>query len=78
MGDVYCGEVVYEEGKIEYTVECGGIIGESVKITQESLPLTLCEVQVQGNNSIKENISRISSCKIDLKSSIFSKLNIIF
>ena len=54
MGDVYCGEVVYEAGKTEYKVECGGIIGESVKILQEVKPLTLCEVQVeiQGNNLI--------------------------
>ena len=50
--------MVYEEGKTEYTVECGGIIGDSVKITQYDQYLTLCEVMViQGNNSMKENIS---------------------
>ena len=43
--------MVYEAEKFEYTVECGGIIGESVKITLENQHLALCEVMVQGNNS---------------------------
>ena len=50
--------MVYEAGKTEYTVECGGIIGESVKITQENQYLSLFEVKVvQGNNSMKEKTS---------------------
>ena len=65
--------MVYEAGRNLFTVNCGGIIGESVKITQNNNYLTLCEVVVQGNNSMKVNISSISSCKIDLKSSIIQK-----
>ena len=45
MGDVLCGSVVHKAGETVYEVECGGAIGGGVKIVQNNLPLTLCEVQ---------------------------------
>ena len=43
-----CGSVTYKEGVSVYSVDCGGVQGSVVKITQENNYLTLCEVQVLG------------------------------
>ena len=57
--------MVYEEGKTEYTVECGGIIGDSVKIRQHHQYLSLCEVKViQGNNSMKNKSHEFHRVKL--------------
>ena len=48
VGDVFCGQVVYEAGKDIYEVECGDAVGKAVKVVQNNQYLTLCEVQVIG------------------------------
>ncbi|KAL5249183.1 hypothetical protein ACHWQZ_G018138 [Mnemiopsis leidyi] len=48
VGDVFCGVVNYQVGKVIYEIECGGTVGGYVKVVQNNHPLTLCEVQVIG------------------------------
>jgi len=48
VGDQLCGEVVYFAGQSVYVVECGGKVGDSVRVEQDNNYLTLCEVQVYG------------------------------
>jgi len=55
IGDAYCGEVVYEAGKLKYEVECGNALGGNVKVVQHNKILTLCEVQVIGIPSAKQD-----------------------
>ena len=52
-GEVYCGTIRYEAGKTKYTVSCGGLTAEHVVVTQPYQYLTLCEVQVFGEESDK-------------------------
>ena len=48
MNNQECGSVTYTEGVSVYSVDCGGVQGSVIKITQENNYLTLCEVQVLG------------------------------
>ena len=43
-----CGEVVYVSGQSVYVIECGGIVGDYVRVENDNNYLTLCEVQVYG------------------------------
>ena len=49
MGDYHrCGSLSYVGGKSQYSVDCGGAVGSSIKITGKANYLTLCEVQAFG------------------------------
>ena len=48
VDDEECGSVTFTEGVSVYSVDCNGVQGSVVKITQEKNYLTLCEVQVLG------------------------------
>ena len=48
MGDEFCDEITYVAGQAVYVMDCGGIVGDSVKVVQNENILTLCEVQVYG------------------------------
>ena len=61
VGEVYCGEVGYEAGKVIYEIECDGAVGGSVKVVQNDNPLTLCEVQVIGAPSDEIPLTNIAS-----------------
>ena len=61
VGDVYCGVVVHEAGKVIYEVKCDGAVGGSVKVVQNDNPLTLCEVQVVGIPSDEIPLTNIAS-----------------
>ena len=45
-----CGDVQYTEGESIYEVDCGGKVGNKVKVVQRDSArlLTLCEVKVFG------------------------------
>ena len=49
VGDEFCDEITYVAGQAVYVMDCGGIVGDSVKVVQNENILTLCEVQVYGS-----------------------------
>jgi len=51
VAGTYCGAITYETGKVVYEVDCGGAIGDYIKVTQNGDYLTLCEVQAIGVSS---------------------------
>jgi len=57
-GEVYCGDVEYEDGKNVYEIDCGGTLARSIVIRQPNNILTLCEVQAFGKASNDECIGR--------------------
>ena len=48
VGDQECGVITYVADQAMYELDCGGMAGDSVKVTLTGNPLTLCEVQVYG------------------------------
>ena len=48
MGDQQCGVITYVADQAVYELDCGGMAGDSVKVTLSGNVLTLCEVQVYG------------------------------
>ena len=49
VGNFLCGVITYEGGKSVFSVDCGGVSGDFVKIVQSYHNiLTLCEVVVRG------------------------------
>ena len=67
VGDVFCGEVKYQEGKDDYTVDCRDAVGGTVKVVQNDDYLTLCEVQVFGTGRYKRPVFQIFNLPSDLK-----------
>ena len=44
--DQLCGEITYVAEQAVYVSDCGGMVGDWVKVVQEDNYLRLCEVQV--------------------------------
>jgi len=58
VGDYHrCGSLSYVGGKSQYSVDCGGAVGSSIKITGKANYLTLCEVQAFGTPHCEDRIS---------------------
>ena len=67
VGEQQCGVITYVADQAVYEFDCGGMAGDSVKVTLTGNALTLCEVQVYGEledngRSMFVNVSLINLC----------------
>ena len=50
MGEVFCGQILYQAAQSVYTINCHGSVGMELYVRKNSGALQLCEVEARGHS----------------------------